>query len=173
MNQEEAIQLIKTPEISNVEPSAWADLGAGSGTFTLALSKLLAPGSSIYAVDQLTRSLKAIPAVTGITIEKIPGDFTDTTLVPENLNGILMANALHFVKDKMEFLKKISAKLSPGGIFLIVEYDLQRSSPWVPYPLPFAFLEKLFADGLERSVYKLGEMPSRYNRSMIYGAVAR
>ena len=29
----------------------WADIGAGSGTFTRALRSLLPPGSRIYAVD--------------------------------------------------------------------------------------------------------------------------
>ena len=112
-----------------------------------------------------------ITAPVDISIEKIHGDFTDIGLVPGNLNGILMANALHFVEDKLGFLKQISSHLLPKGIFLIVEYDLQKSNVWVPYPLSFASLQELLSKGLGRSVQKLGEMPSRYNRSMIYGAL--
>ena len=122
MTREEAIQLIRSPAPLNAEPGLWADLGAGSGTFTLALAQLLARGSSIYAVDQNVRSLKGIPPADGITIEKIQGDFTSTALLPEKMNGILMANALHFVEDKLGFLKKVSTHLLPSGIFLIVEY---------------------------------------------------
>jgi len=171
MTQEEATQLIKTPQISSVEPAIWADLGAGSGTFTVALAKLLARGSRIYALDQNAGSLKKIPDVDGIIIEKIKSDFTNTMSLTEKLNGILMANALHFVKDKTRFLKMISAQLLPNGIFLIVEYDLQKSNLWVPYPVTFDALKKLFSDSIGRSVQRLGEMPSRFNRAMIYGAL--
>ena len=43
------------------EPGTWADLGAGSGAFTLALADLLPPGSLIYAVDK-DAALKVVSA---------------------------------------------------------------------------------------------------------------
>jgi len=38
----------------------WADLGAGDGTFTQALARLLEPGSRIYAVDRDRAALAAL-----------------------------------------------------------------------------------------------------------------
>jgi len=32
--------------------TTWADLGSGSGAFTLALADLLGPGATIYSVDR-------------------------------------------------------------------------------------------------------------------------
>ncbi len=36
----------------------WADLGAGSGAFTLALAEQLGPSAEIYAVDADERALR-------------------------------------------------------------------------------------------------------------------
>ena len=38
------------------EGGTWADLGAGTGAFTLALAELLGPGGEVIAVDQIGRA---------------------------------------------------------------------------------------------------------------------
>ena len=53
----EAVELIKHDSIFNSGEQAWTELGFGSGTFTMALASLLAPGSIIYAVDKNIYSL--------------------------------------------------------------------------------------------------------------------
>jgi ubiquinone/menaquinone biosynthesis C-methylase UbiE len=51
MTQRDAIALIDHPILRAAPPTHWADLGCGSGTFTLALATLLPPGSTIEAID--------------------------------------------------------------------------------------------------------------------------
>jgi methylase of polypeptide subunit release factors len=83
---------------------AWADLGCGDGIFTAALYGLLQPGSEIYAVDQDRRALEALhrnfaesyPEAAPLTIQ---ADFTRPLSLPP-LDGLLMANSLHFVRHK-------------------------------------------------------------------------
>src|SRR3712207_757173 len=93
----------------------WADLGAGSGNFTRALAELLGPGSTIFAVDrnawlitQLSAALARVPSQTTI-VAKL-GDFTGPLELPP-LDGILMANALHFVRDQAGTLERVAANL--------------------------------------------------------------
>lgn len=153
--------------------TTWADLGAGSGTFTLALANRLVPGSSIYAVDRDARALAKIPdSHNGVIIRQHPADFVSDALPVPTVDGLLMANALHYVREKSVFLEKVKAHLSPTGCFLVVEYDTdQPNPPWVPYPLSFPSLTSLFRGiGFER-VRKVGERRSIYGRANLYAVL--
>lgn len=71
----DAVVLIQTPRIDWSRPQACCDLGSGTGTFTLALAQLLAPVSTVHAVDQNPKALAAIPAdFNGVQILKITAD---------------------------------------------------------------------------------------------------
>lgn len=175
MEQHKAIEMLSGADFPVSEKQAWVDFGCGTGTFTLALAQLLAPNSTIAAVDKDRNSLSKIPEhVNGITIEKKVGDFVDENdfSLPE-LDGILMANSLHYVKHQAGFIDKASQFLKPDGCFLIVEYDTNLSSPWVPYPVDFTALKTLFEDAGFSFIQKLSDKPSRYNPSNLYSALIR
>lgn len=151
-------------------PQVWADLGAGKGLFTHALADLLGPGSAVYAVDRDASALKEIDTNPSGVVRILRKDFVRETLNLEPLDGVLMANALHFVKDKVAFLNQLKKGLKKSGVLLIVEYDRETSTPWVPHPLSFNALEKLaFATGFN-AVKKLDEEPSVFNRVNMYSA---
>src|SRR5690349_5702855 len=89
----------------------WADLGAGSGTFTRALAASLAHGSTIYAVDDdasAVRALRLLPSTPSARVIAVKADFTRPFDLPglgdALLDGILLANALHFVHDARNVL---------------------------------------------------------------------
>lgn len=172
MKQSQAIDLISVPGRSFRTGGIWVDLGCGTGTFTMALARLLGANSRIFAVDKNYSSLEKIPGYFNKTvIEKKHVDFiTDELYFPE-LDGILMANSLHYVQKQTAFIKAVKTYLKPDGCFLIVEYDSNRSNPWVPYPVSFSRLEELFNAAGFSSVQKITEKPSLYNRSNLYSAI--
>ena len=53
------------------------------------------------------------------------------------LDGILMANSLHFHGDACALLLHTARWLKPGGLLILVEYDIETPNPWVPHPLPW------------------------------------
>lgn len=169
MNVNEALALIKNDSITrNKEISWWADLGCGEGVFTHALSRMLQPGSIIYGIDK-KGPLKQQITANGIKIMPLQLDFVTADLGLQNLDGVLMANALHYVKDKGAFIQKIKACLKPGAPLLIVEYDTDIPVPvWVPYPVSFVSLKKLFEDAGYHHPEKLSERPSIYGRKNMY-----
>jgi SAM-dependent methyltransferase len=166
-----AVELIKSG-VPQAEHVIWADLGCGSGLFTAALAQIIGNGSKIYAVDTNRKALDRMPPIANINLEKIIADFEKDELPFSELDGILMANSLHFVKDKNTFIKKAKTWLNSSGYFLIVEYNTDAPNRWVPYPLSFASAVKLFSEsGL--NVKKISEQASLYNRAGMYGAVMR
>ena len=170
MTKEQATRLIDCPAISVTHPTVWADFGAGTGVFTNALSSLLFPGSRIIAVDRNSASLAKINLSPTVMLARNTEDFTRIDLPQHSLDGLLMANALHFVKDKVSFLKRLPAFLSKAATLIIVEYDMNKPNPWVPYPVSFDTLDKLISSCLGINIQKIAEIPSVYNRGMIYGA---
>lgn len=144
----------------------WADLGAGEGAFTLALADLLGPDAHIVAVDKDARALRAI----GHGIETRVADFT-RPLDLHDLDGIVMANSLHYVRDKEPVLKSVRAILRPGGRLIVVEYGADRGNPWVPYPFTYPRWETMAARAGFKNTRLLKTVPSRWLGSM-YSAVS-
>jgi ubiquinone/menaquinone biosynthesis C-methylase UbiE len=174
MLQADAIELIENEQFRKPGIQIWADLGCGSGLFTTALSSRLTSGSIIYAVDIDAASLRSIPNTVGISIKPVQSDFVNDRLNLPALDGILMANSLHYVKDKTAFISKITKFLQPDGVFLIIEYDTDRPvTTWVPYPVSFQSLTKLLAMAGFTSAVRIGQRPSRYNRGTMYCALIK
>ena len=76
-------------------------------------------------------------------------DFTRPLELPGldggELDGLLLANALHFMPDAGAVLGRLVTRLRPGGRVVLIEYDGRSANPWVPYPLPVAELPALAA----------------------------
>lgn len=152
------------------EPGVWLDLGAGSGTFSMALAELLPSGSTIYAVDKNKNVLSISNAKSNNKIIPFQADFSDLPKLPE-LDGILMANALHYIKLPVPFLQNLLKSLHPKGSFVLIEYEMTRGNPWVPYPVTFQQWQ-LISSKVGLSVPKLfNERISLYRRGTMYAAV--
>jgi ubiquinone/menaquinone biosynthesis C-methylase UbiE len=121
----------------------WADFGAGDGVFTRALTELLGPESRIYAVDRDPKALAALgrwATKQSAPVTPVMADFTQSFELPGfkdmRLDGMLFANALHFVPDADVVLARLAAWLRSAGRVVVVEYDRRPASRWVPYPIP-------------------------------------
>lgn len=170
MSIPDAADLIKSAFTGSTNPTTWADLGCGQGIFTLALAHHLTDDSTLYAVDKNFQKIPP-PAKRKINIRFLQADFEKSELVLPKLDGILMANSLHYVADKKNLLLKLQRYLSPGGRFIIVEYDSLVSNPWVPYPVDFQTLCRLLEQAGYKEVIKLAERRSLYRAGNMYAAL--
>lgn len=178
MHRSEALALLVPAGWDRNTPARWADLGCGEGLFTEALARLLPRRSVIHAVDTDAEAMFKVPNVPDRHFSLVVADFTEFPwrFAPSpdgpGLDGLLMANSLHYVANQRAFLEQAAAYLAPTGRFLVVEYDTRAANPWVPYPLPFADLTSLFAGVGFPTVRRLGEQPSRFRNGNLYAAVA-
>ena len=173
MNHQDHVALLR-PGIP-APGGIWADLGSGEGAFTLALRELVGPDAVIVSVDQdrgrLEAQRRAFRAMFPTSQPQfIAADLTRPLDLPA-LDGLVMANVLHFFRDKEAMLRRLAAYLKPGGRFILVEYNVDTGNPWVPYPLSFETYDRLAVRcGLTRPK-RLGARPSRFLRE-IYSALS-
>jgi len=151
----------------------WADLGSGDGAFTLALADLLGPGAQIYSVDREAHSLERQEIsmalqFSGVQVTYLVADYTRPLDLPP-LDGIVMANSLHFQRAKEGVLSLVRDYLKPGGRLLLVEYNSDHGNMWVPYPLSYPTWEKLATASGFVQTRLLATTPSRFLRE-IYSA---
>ena len=153
----------------------WADLGSGTGAFTLALAELIGPGGLIHSIDRdggaLTRQAEALRArFPAVTVRQLRADFTEPLELP-TLDGIVMANSLHFVREQEELVTRLKGHLRHGGRFVLVEYDTDRGNPWVPFPISYRAWTAVAAAAGLADTRRIGSVPSRFLGS-IYAAVS-
>jgi SAM-dependent methyltransferase len=153
----------------------WADLGCGDGTFTRALAHLLSTGSVVHAVDVDDDALGRIGSgQDGVSIVTHHADILQQPWpFSARLDGILMANSLHYIRDQEAFIRECDAHLKADGRFVIVEYDLERPNRWVPYPVSRPRLSALFTAVGYAPPVALGSRPSLYQRGEMYAALVR
>lgn len=176
MKESDATDLLR-PAVAATPGAHWADLGAGTGTFTRALAALLGPDAHLYAVDADERALRSIRAwVEGTpdapAVRILPGDFTRRMPLPP-LDGIVMANALHFVRDQAAAVALAASYLRPGGRLVVIEYQDRPASRWVPYPVPSARLGELAADAGLSPVRVVATRPSAFGGQMYVAMAVR
>jgi ubiquinone/menaquinone biosynthesis C-methylase UbiE len=157
----------------------WADLGAGTGAFTLAVRELLGEQAEIHAVDKDRVSLDTFSqrylARFGSSdrLHILHTDFS--TLLPQLplLDGVIMANSLHFFKDKARILSGVRNMLKPAGSLLLVEYNVDRGNPWVPYPLSLQTYQGLAPKAGFSEPRLLARHPSSFLREFYSASATR
>ena len=153
----------------------WADLGSGHGAFTLALADLLGISATIYSLDKDRSALhdqeQAMRAnFPDRSVTYRAADFTDDLNLPP-LDGIVMANALHFHRRKDAIVQRLYHALKPDGRLLLVEYNVDSGNMWVPHPLSFPTWQRLAtANGFAETRF-LASRPSRFLKE-IYSALS-
>ena len=151
----------------------WADLGAGRGTFTVALARLVGPRGSVYAIERDPSAVRSLEGLARRSDEAaspimvVHADFTDSLELP-SLDGALAANALHFVPDveQARTLGRVASTLTDRGAVVIVEYDNRARSRWVPYPISRARLTELAREAGLGKPEVIGEQRSAFGGTM-------
>jgi ubiquinone/menaquinone biosynthesis C-methylase UbiE len=134
----EKARMLLEPAITDLT-GTWADLGCGDGVFSYLLFDLLQPESHVYAVDQHQSTLQRLQQnlrghVPADKLHLIRANFTRPLSLPI-LQGIVLANVLHYVRHKAPVLIQLTDLLKPGGRVVVIEYNTSQDNSAVPYPM--------------------------------------
>ncbi|MBE7550594.1 MAG: class I SAM-dependent methyltransferase [Anaerolineales bacterium] len=175
MNHTDHVNLLRRGVSSG--GGVWADFGSGTGAFTLALAELLGPGGQIYSVDRDRGALRAQERTMQAQfpqalVHYLVADFTQPLKLPP-LDGIVLANALHFQKYAAQgrVIQQLKSYLRPGGRFILIEYNVDQGNTWVPHPLSYQSWAKLARESGFAQTQLLATVPSRF-LGEIYAAVS-
>ncbi len=110
-----------------------ADLGAGTGYFSLPIARRL-PSGRVLAVDlqpEMLRKVRAAAALAGLeNVQTIQASETDPRLPPAGVDLVLIVDAYHEFSYPREVMEGVLAGLRPGGRVFLVEY--RAEDPSVP-----------------------------------------
>jgi hypothetical protein len=87
------------------------------------------------------------------------------------LDGIVMANALHFHRQPQPIVQLLKSYLHSQGRFIIVEYNIEQGNSAVPYPVSYRMWEEVAQQCGFTHTQLLKTRPSRFLKE-IYSAVS-
>jgi ubiquinone/menaquinone biosynthesis C-methylase UbiE len=107
-----------------------ADIGAGSGVFSLPLARAVKPGGSVYAVDidkELVDHVTEAATEQGLTnVQGVVGQATDPGM-PDNVDMAFINDVLHHIENRALYLKNLAEYLKPGGRIAVIEFTPEQS----------------------------------------------
>ena len=110
-----------------------ADIGAGSGWFTIRLARRVGPQGMVYAEDVQQEMINAISrrvSREGLTnVRPVLGLKNDPRLPSRALDAALMVDAYHEVEDRVTMLANLAKALKPQGRLGIIDFRLDGTGP--------------------------------------------
>jgi ubiquinone/menaquinone biosynthesis C-methylase UbiE len=108
-----------------------ADLGSGSGYFTLRLASAVAPDGRVYAVDvdpDINALLEKRLLEEGIgNVAVLLATPEDPGLPEAGVDLLFTSNTFHHLPDPASYFAQVKPALGPGGRVAIIEYDPGKS----------------------------------------------
>lgn len=114
-----------------------ADVGAGTGLFTLPFAQAVGPQGRVFAVDvaaEFVRSIELRAQAQGLTnVLGVVNSQHSTLLPPGSVDLVFLADTYHHFEQPMDMLRSIHDALRPGGELVVIDFQREpgRSSGWV------------------------------------------
>ena len=131
-----------------------ADIGAGTGYFTVRLAKSAA-APKVFAVDIEPSMVKYVgeraskEGLAGVVPVQAGADSPN---LPEPVDVVLIVDTYHHIGDRVAYFRRLRSSLKPGGRVAII--DFRKDSPEGP-PVEFRFTPEQFKAEMTQSGYRL------------------
>lgn len=108
-----------------------ADVGSGSGTFSIPMAKAIAPNGILYAVDIDQKMLDYVAERArkeGVTnLRTVLGAYDDPKLPVKNVDVAFFSRVLHMIEHRQMYLNSTANYLKPDGRIAIIDKSPEQS----------------------------------------------
>lgn len=165
--REAVLAAAKVPEGARV-----ADIGAGTGLYSLMFADKVGPKGAVYAVDIEPRFLKLISQRAADldvgNIVAVLGRDKDITLPPASVDLVFIADTYHYFSDRPAIMATVKDALGPRGRLIILDYTLDETHKDDPQRAHVRFGKAGMIGEVESFGFNLVEEPQVEGLSDIY-----
>jgi predicted methyltransferase len=115
------------------DASRVADVGAGSGWFTIRLARRVGPQGVVYAEDVQQEMLNAISRRVqreGLAnVRPVLGRGADPRLPEGSLDAVIIVDAYHEIEDRVMLLTNVARALKPQGRIGVIDFRVEGGGP--------------------------------------------
>ncbi len=124
--RDERLQINRVMDLLSIEPGrSVADIGAGSGWFTVRAAHRLASSGTVYAVDINPEAIRYIEQRAKKeqlhNIKTILSKPDDPQLPPDSVNAVLLLKTYHEIAHPIALLSNLRSSLKPGAKIGIID----------------------------------------------------
>src|SRR5215469_8029474 len=125
-DRDQKLHINQAMDLLRISPGkSVADIGAGSGWFTVRAAKEVAPTGTVYAVDINPEAIQYIDDRAKkeklTNIKTVLGATGDPRLPPGSVNAVLLLKTYHEVAQPVELMKSLHSALRPDARVGIID----------------------------------------------------
>jgi cyclopropane fatty-acyl-phospholipid synthase-like methyltransferase len=109
-----------------------ADIGAGTGIFSIPIAMQVGPSGAVLAVEVDEGFLPMIEEKASAArlpnVDAVLGEFGDPRLPRRDVDVAFFHDVLHHVEDRAGYLRALAAYMAPGSRIAVVDFDANHPS---------------------------------------------
>jgi ubiquinone/menaquinone biosynthesis C-methylase UbiE len=112
-----------------------ADIGSGSGSFSIPMAKAIAPNGILYAVDIDQKMLDFVAERAkkeGVTnLKTVLGEYDDPKLPVKDVDVAFFHRVLHMIEHRQAYVNATAKYLKPDGRIVVIDKNRENADNWM------------------------------------------
>jgi ubiquinone/menaquinone biosynthesis C-methylase UbiE len=112
-----------------------ADIGSGSGSFSIPMARAIGPNGTLYAVDidqEMLDFVSEKASKDGVkNVRTVLGEYNDPKLPVNDVDVAFMHRVLHMIENRQAYINSIVKYLKPDGRIVIIDKNREGANSWM------------------------------------------
>ena len=112
-----------------------ADIGSGSGVFSIPMARAIGPNGTLYAVDIDQEMIDFVgdraKKAGRKNVRIVLGEYADPKLPVRDLDVAFFHRVLHMIELRQAYVNAVAKYLKPDGRIVIIEKEPEESNNWM------------------------------------------